>query len=325
MSPAARTPTFSIIIEWENVRFIDLDRTREMLRILRTELKSIQPPPRLPEVLFLYTVQNVPETLVRQVLAEDFKPDDVPAITRVMPTDNLRYYEQKNFGAKHTTGEIKILLDSDVLPEPGWLAALLKSFEDPRVHVAAGQTYMAYDSFYTRAFALFWCWPLRDTTPGLTPSKIFHANNVAYRSEIFDAYPFPNLPTNRDQCTMAATTMCADGVGIFYQKEARAAHPPPDGFWNFIKKGINDGRDQALLRRYRERSNLPEMRHIYWNFAQGVTRNFHKFRKQYRDVGLSPVGAVAGFWLAVIWYGLKAFGEFLTVKRPELVTRLFPV
>ena len=193
MSVAARTPTFSIIIEWENVRFIDLNRTREMLRVLRTELKTIQPPLRPPEVLFLYTVQNVPEALVRQVLADDFKPEDVPAITRVIPTDNLRYYEQKNFGAAHSSGEIKILLDSDVLPEAGWLSAMLKSFEDPRVHVVAGQTYMAYDSFYTRAFALFWCWPLRDTTPGLTPSKIFHANNVAYRSEIYDAYPFPNL------------------------------------------------------------------------------------------------------------------------------------
>ena len=48
------TPTFSVSIEWENSRFADLDRTRQMLRALRSQLIELTPPAEPPCVNLLY-------------------------------------------------------------------------------------------------------------------------------------------------------------------------------------------------------------------------------------------------------------------------------
>lgn len=316
-------PTFSITIEWENARFAELKRTRRMLRELRAQLIELAPETP-PEILFLYSPDHVSEALVRDVIAEDFYPKTVPAVTRIMATDNLRYYEQKNYGAQHTGGDIKIFLDSDVVPERGWLRALLSSFENPEVGVVGGQTYMEYRGLYTRAFALFWIWQLRDPGQGLVPASKFYANNVAFRSEIFAAHPFPDLATNRDQCTVLARELCAAKVGLFLQKSARVSHPPPRGAWNFIKKAINDGRDQALIRA-EERRNTSMWKGVWWNFRNGLVRSRARFRTEYHKVGLNPITAEFGYGLAILWYALRAFGEVLTLTRPSLVPRLFPV
>ena len=320
-----RLPSFSITIEWENARFAELIRTRRMLRELRAQLIDLEPDLAAPpEVLFLYSPENVPEEVVQDVIAEDFHPKTVPAVTRIIATDNLRYYEQKNYGAQHSGGDIKVFLDSDVVPERGWLRALLSSFENPDVGVVGGQTYLEYRTLYTRAFALFWVWQLRDPGHGLVPAAKFFANNVAFRSEVFAAHPFPDLPTNRDQCTRLARQLISANVGVFLQKDARVSHPPPRGIWNFIKKAINDGRDQALIRAD-ERRNTPMWKGVWWNFVNGLTRSRARFRAEYHRVGLNPITVELAYSLAVIWYALRAVGELLTLARPSLVPRLFPV
>jgi len=316
-------PTFSITIEWENARFAELVRTRRMLRELRAQLIELAPAVP-PEILFLFSPQNVSESVVRDVVAEDFHPQTVPAVTRIVATDNLRYYEQKNYGAQHSGGDIKVFLDSDVVPERGWLRAILRSFEAPEVGAVGGQTYLEYDSLYTKAFALFWVWQLRDPGEGLVPAPRFYANNVAFRADVFAACPFPDLPTNRDQCTVLARELGRRNIGLYLQKSARVSHPPPRGFWNFVKKAVNDGRDQALLRA-EERLNTSPWRGVWWNFRNGLARSYRRFRAEYRKVRLGPVGAVIGFGLAVAWYALRALGEGLTLVRPSLVPRYFPV
>lgn len=317
-------PTFSVIVEWENARFAELGRTRKTLRALRAQLEELAPDTP-PEVVFLYTRENICGEMVRRVIAEEFQPATAAALTRIVETEGLRYYEQKNFGARIAGGDIKVFLDCDVVPEPGWLRALLSSFTRAEVAVAAGQTYIEYDSLYSRAVALFWFCPLRDPRPGLAPTHVFHANNVAFRAEVFAAFPFPDLPTNRDQCLMLARRFQAAGVGLYTQRDARAGHPVPLGLWYFIRKAINDGRDQALLRGIGEYSTLPRARHVWWNFRNGVVRNFHRFRKHRRDVGLGPIAAAVAFAIAVAWYAFKAVGEALTELNPRLVPRLFPV
>jgi hypothetical protein len=316
-------PTFSITIEWENARFAELVRTRRMLRELRAQLIELAPPVP-PEILFLYSPGHVPEALVRDVIAEGFHPQTVPAVTRIVATDNLRYYEQKNYGAQHSGGDIKVFLDSDVVPERGWLRSILESFEKPEVGAVGGQTYLEFDSFYTKAFALFWVWQLRDPAEGLVPARLFYANNVAFRADVFAACPFPDLPTNRDQCTVLARELSRRGIGLYLQKSARVSHPPPRGFWNFVKKAVNDGRDQALMRAD-QRLNTSPWRGVYWNFRNGLVRSYRRFRTEHRKVRLGPIGAVAGYGLAVAWYALRALGEGLTLVRPSLVPRYFPV
>jgi glycosyltransferase involved in cell wall biosynthesis len=43
---------------------------------------------------------------------------------RAIAADGAHYYQLKNVGARAATGDIIALLDADVIPEPGWLAAV---------------------------------------------------------------------------------------------------------------------------------------------------------------------------------------------------------
>ncbi len=324
---AASLPTFSIAIEWENARFAELERTRRMLRALREQLCDLPAQPEPPQIIFIYDREVIDGEMVQNVVAEEFKPELVPARTRIIATQGLRYYEQKNFGALQTDTEVKIFLDCDVVPEPGWLAALLDSFQNPEVGTVAGQTYIEYDNtLYSKAFALFWFFPLRDPNNELHRSTHFHANNVAFRSDIFARFPFPDIAAYRGHCGVLADTLTANGVGIYVQKRARVSHPTPLGLHFFMARAMNNGRDDVLVARARVGRNSPlPLRSVYWNFFQSMKNSFRKFRKHAREVGLNPGSAVAAYVIPLSYFSLKALGELLTFMRPNLVCRLFKV
>ena len=318
-------PTFSIVIEWENARFADLERTRRMLRTLRDQLIHIQAPLQPPQIIFLYDCGIIDEALVRQVVDDEFKPENLPALTRIIPTDGLRYYEQKNFGALQTDVEIKIFLDCDVVPEPGWLGAILESFQNPEVGVVAGETYIECTSLYNRAFALFWFFGLRDPSDDLRRAATFYANNVAFRADVFAQHSFPNLQTYRGQCYVLSETLHANGIGLFVQKRARVSHPVPIGLWFFIARALNAGRDEILCDAHLNRRNRLLLPSICRRYKNSVVGSFQKFRKHARDVELGTVAAIAAYGIAFAYLSLKAIGEVLTFIHPNLVWRLFKV
>jgi cellulose synthase/poly-beta-1,6-N-acetylglucosamine synthase-like glycosyltransferase len=85
---------------------------------------------------------------------------------RIIPASGLHYYDLKNFGAKHSKGELIIFLDSDVIPENGWLIGLLESFQRPDVLVVGGNTYMTEGSLYEKSLALLYFFPRGSDTAG---------------------------------------------------------------------------------------------------------------------------------------------------------------
>jgi hypothetical protein len=320
-----RTPTFSISIEWENARFAELERTRRMLRELRRQLLALPPPARPPQINFLFDRRTIDSAMVESVIAAEFQPETVPAGTRIIPNEGLRYYEQKTFGARLYDGELTLFLDSDVVPEPGWLEAMLESFETADVGVVAGATYIECESFYSKAFALFWFFGLRDPAANLERATFFHANNCAFRSEVFLAHPFPDLPIYRGQCSVLCHRLEESGISIYLQKKARVAHPVPQTAWYFLARAMNNGRDEVLVQDLVARRNRPPLRTVFWNFRAGMLKSFRKIRGHARDVQLTPVAAVAAYAVALAYFGLKAMGELITHLRPNLVARLFPV
>ena len=69
MLDATPTPTFSISIEWENMRFAELQRTRRMLRALREQLLALSPPPVPPQINLLYDRHSIDGDMVRRIVA----------------------------------------------------------------------------------------------------------------------------------------------------------------------------------------------------------------------------------------------------------------
>jgi hypothetical protein len=320
---AART--FSISIEWENARFAELERTRRMLRRLRQELIELPPPPEPPQVVVLYDRFTIDGALVERVVEEEFRPAATPASLRIVASDHLRYYQQKNLGAAMTTGEIVMFLDCDVVPEPGWLRAMLAAFDDPAVGVVGGETYVELGGFFSRAFALFWLFSLRPEGSGVSRSTFFHANNVAFRREIFAAHGFPDMPIYRGQCTLLGDQIAAAQVGLFRSRDARAAHPYPATPGYFIARALHAGRDWVMVESARARDGQVPLRAVLTDYRQRLRDARQRIGRNRAAVKVGLLAAAAATGVAFVYLSLQAAGGMLTLARPNLLPRLMPI
>ena len=316
--------TFSIIIEWDNARLSEMDRARNMLIELYRQIDGLDPPCKVPpEVIIVFNTHEVNIDLIEKVVSEASKSSGVSAAANVHfhAAEGGRYYELKNLGARLTTGQILIFLDSDVIPESGWLAELLATLADTAVDVVGGSTYIESSDFYSKAFALFWFFPLRKEYPRLRKAHHFFANNVAFRRSVFEAYPFPVRRQSRGQCIELAETLVRNGIGLFIQERSRVSHPPPNGIRHFCLRAITQGHDR-LLNSYRGNAQaVRRLRTTYWVFSSNMRRSLRNTRNHYRDVGLGVGGAMLAVLLALVYYLMMAFGELLTRISPGFVQR----
>lgn len=318
-------PSLSVVIEWDNARISELERTRRMLRELASQLRHLRDRFDRPvEVLFLHDVAQVERAVISATLEAAF---DVPpdlATVAIHATDGLGYYELKNYGADSSAAEILLFLDSDVIPEPGWLERLLSSFERDDVGVVCGNTYVDPEGLYAKAFALFWFFPLRRPDGRLVPASQFFANNVAFRRSVFR--PFPPSRQFRGQCVALARTLrFEDRVRIYRQEAAQVSHPPPNGFGHFFNRALCEGHDNLLA--FESLAGRPVgglkfyLRRLRGNLADA----FGRIRTNRRSVALGPGGAALAAGLAVVYYGLVFVGELLSARDPVLIERNFPV
>lgn len=315
--------TFSIVIEWENARLSELGLAREMLRQLHEQLVEVDYP--RPEIIILHDKDNVDAQLIEKVVGEVSGSRAWPADIRIIPTAGLEYYEQKNFGAHQSDADLIIFLDSDVIPERGWLAGLLEAFENPDIQVVAGDTYVSLEGFYNKAFALFWLFALRTEGDGLVRTNNFFANNVAFRRETFEAFGgYPNLPSFRGQCAALSEALREGGVDPLLQKGSRVSHPPPNGLRHFINRALCAGHDQMINRQHGKRRFASLLTpFIFYLYALG--RSLKRSIKRHRDVQLGPIGAAGAFGIAACYYTLRFTGALLTLVRPDLFHRHFAI
>lgn len=321
-------PSVSVVIEWENARLSELGRARRMLAALAEQLAALEERMNAPpELIVLHDQDAVDPALIIGCVEEAF--GDPPRIAlRTVPTDGAGYYAQKNRGAEMASRELVLFLDSDVVPEPGWLAALLEGFSDPRVGVACGNTYVEPEGFAAKAFALFWFFPLRSAVPAdaaPVESEHFFANNVAFRRELFLSYRFPDLPMLRGQCVALARRLRQDGHSILIDRRARVSHPPPNGFSHFVRRALCEGHDAVQQDRLRGGGRYGHGLGTPYRFARSVWQAGRRILGHRREVGLGPVGAAAAFGMAVGYYGLCVVGEVLGRVSPETVRRRLAV
>ncbi len=325
--PLPRRPvSFSVVIEWDNARLSELGRTHRMLAQLAAQLAALDPARFfLRQVLFAFDRTRVQRELVEGIVRGALSGCLRTGRLGLLATDCLGYYELKNAGARRCDGEVVVFLDSDIVPEDGWLRRLLGPFRDPRIRVVAGSAYIEPQGFYSKAVALWWFFPLRDAHGGLRPTNRFFANNIAFRRELFLATGFPRTATFRGQCILLANRLRRSGVQILERRDARVAHPPPNGGWHFVCRALCEGHDNALLAGSGREPAAASWRASWKRLRSLIAQARARVRRNRAALGLGPLAGAGATLLACAYYLLGFCGERIALRRPGIIRKYFPV
>ena len=324
-------PRLSIVVEWANTDWAGVARSATMLGEVARQARALAAKgPLGPLAVELLVVQSHGTTTAPAVVdaflgAQTAAGNEAFIDCHVMTAPDTGYYGLKNYGASRARGEIIVFVDSDVVPEDGWLAALLAPMADSAVEVVAGHAYIASGGPYHKAFALCWFFPLRlEHEPRASAPPLF-ANNVAMRRETAVRYPFATEgATSRGACLELIRQLTAAGIVIHGARDARVAHPPPNGLAHFVARGLAQGRDRFL----RAQAGAPGEEAVAASFtraARHIGRSLARIATRRHEVHLSLLEVPLAAGVAVSYYTLYLAGELLTRLRPGMMVQRFRI
>ena len=331
---APRPLRLSLIVEWENTRLSGIRRARALLDVLGRQWRAIVErdyPATLPleGAGFLDHLDPRPELVVvsGRVLSGETR-EEIRRRTQkafdlgIHVVEGFEYYPLKNLGASRATGDLLLFVDSDVLPDDGWLAHLLGSFGRPDVHIVSGQTYVAPSDVFTRAFALGWTFDLRDESARFEPCRKLYSNNLAFRAEFFPRDGFPSLgPRTRGASSVLRQKLNDVGIGTWQNFRACVDHPPPASTRHFVIRALAHGRDRYMTNSTQR--HLGGLRNSLGTAAKRLTRSFKNTLLHRQRVGLPWWQVPAALAIMSTYYGFFALGGILTHISPEAMGRRF--
>jgi hypothetical protein len=124
---------------------------------------------------------------------------------RAIAADGAQYYQLKNVGARAARGDVVALLDTDVVPDRGWLAAVDASME-AGVDFSAGISHRSYSEsavplpeiILDLAGSISWGFVLGAAAGDWIEPRGFLSHNIAFRRpvllpflETYLAHQFP--------------------------------------------------------------------------------------------------------------------------------------
>jgi hypothetical protein len=335
--PPAETRRLSIIVEWANTRRHGTPRAWRMLDVLIEQWQAIAArdfPASLPAdgARFLRGLDPRAELLIASgdVTDPEFEkevrrrvPDDCLALA-VLVCEGLGYHPLKRFGAEHASGDILLFLDSDVVPDPGWLAHLLASFANPDVHVVFGQAYVAPTSLFTRTFALGWIYDLRDEPGRLAVHHRLFPNNTAFRAEVYRRTGFrPIGRRTRGATTQLQAELSSLGFSVWQNSSARVDHPAPLGFHHLAVRALAHARDYYM--KSSEERHLGGLATSLGVGARRLARACYNTFRYHRRVGLKLWQVPAALGILTGFYGIWFAGALFTHIRPAAMGHRFRV
>jgi hypothetical protein len=319
-------PRATIVIEWENVQLSEQSRCREMLRILSRQMQELHRSACSStavgatfELLVLYDSDKCDGEQVRSIVVPYLSEAVSICNLRVLAAPGMTYYQQKNFGARDASADLVVYLDSDVIPESHWLIGILSPFADPSVKVVCGNSYLSFSNAYSKAFALFWFFPLRAQKAFFERRRTFFANNVAFRRNVLLDYPFAAVNgTTRGSCIALAHELTANGIEIYCHSAAQVSHPAPNGLKHFLIRGLAQGRDHVFTRRALGKGSFLR------TFPKQCLLPFRaiwKILRHHRKVGLSVREMPVAISVAIAYNLLAVTGELITRLAPSYARR----
>jgi hypothetical protein len=311
--PNVAAPYLSVMVELDNILHSTIDRARTMLVRLLDQLRQNELEPRA-EILVTYDETAVSLTDVHRIVSPTVMAE-YPFI-QFVATRGLRYFSLKNEGARRAKGEILLFVDSDCLPEDGWLRELLQPFRDSEIDIVTGNSYIDRDTFYAKTFALGWYFPPRLPDGPLVRTRVTYVNTLAMRRRIFERYPFPDVTTlYMGQGVTWNRTLAENGVPIFLNPRARVAHPPPV----FLRSAIVNGYDTAQRTRKPGDSKLLSLKIVGSNFRNNIGAMVRRIRLGHREVGLSRASVPFAVALAGTYWSLWSLFELIARWAPRLI------
>lgn len=310
-------PSFSIIVETENLSTADLAGLAECLDSLKHQ--SIAP--ATADNVWLINSGNVPEELLQDVRTV------YPWVTIHHVEAALNYYDSKMYGVSLASGDIIIFADSDCCYSPNWLESMLTSFaQDASIQVVAGETAMAITGPYSLAMAMTYIFPPFGRKQSLHAAAGYYCNNVAFRREFLQHCPIPSkLPIYRGNCSTHAATIKKLGHTIWKQPQARATHAPPENlahfFWRFLLMGSDDwlmGRKAQKVNQFDESLTAGQL--LLNRFLKALRRGRTVLREQPARLLYLPVAlpiALASLGLMCIGFAIAAISPYFLLSSFE--------
>lgn len=319
--------TVTIVLEWENVLLAGMDRSRRMLTQLDTQVPAYAAAHGVTfELLVISNPEEVDPSIPQSVVPEHIDAARWPGRIDYLQAPGLHYFEQKNFGAERATSEIVLFVDSDVIPDDGWLARMLSQFDDPKTEVVAGCTYLDDRTVLERCFSLFWFFPPKQPRAEVYDSTSFFANNVAFRRQVFLDNEFPIAESFRGQGLEMAGRLLKKGHKIRRHGEAWVNHPSPNGFRHAFVRAVVNGHDTVYWNRRLKRgwlttSPLGAIYRFAHDGAIVVQRVFRRRRKVHAGLPLASLAVVVG----VTFRFVVMVSEWVAFVSPGLIRRNFSI
>jgi GT2 family glycosyltransferase len=231
------------------------DRRWEVLTASIDATLDQRPPPR---EIVLVVDHNDP--LLRRCRAQ------MPQQVRVLPNTKARGLSgARNTGIQHATGALVIFLDDDAVPEPGWMAALLRPYTDPRVAGVGGGVVPAWNAGQPQWLpAEFW-WTVGCSYKGLptdsAPIRNAIGANMSFRRSVFEEVGsftdgigrLGSVPLGCEETEFSIRLrQQMPHVVILYVPHARVSHLVPDerARWRyFVSRCWSEGLSKALVAR----------------------------------------------------------------------------
>jgi hypothetical protein len=321
-----RSGDFAVVMEMENAIFISWSEVGETLRVVAAQVGEVLTAgqARLPQVIFVHAGEHGESAeLLEGVRREAPRLFDVADVQCVSVPDG-RYYELKNAGLAAAARDVIVLLDSDTIPEAGWLRELVAPFADEGTIAASGHTYLGHSTFVSRTLAMVWVFPLRDHDAGAAQRRALNVNNCALRAAWFRAHPFPIDHGFKVSCTKFMRQMNVNGVALL-RPPAYAKHAPLTGWRFLVWRALVTGRDAD--RKYtdmKSASRFMRMLHAVRFLWKMECRTIRRVVAHHRHVALPPREIPAALVVGCGFYALAFLGQTarllgLTTDGPELV------
>ena len=318
----------SIVLEWENAVLSELKRTESLLYQIFLQGKNSN---QEIELIILHNSQLVKEDFIIDFLNKPLEKvggiNSLEFEIKIEDVKDAHYYELKNRGVEIATGNVIIVVDSDIIPDSNWLESLINSHLQYPDAVIGGLTSIDHSDIIGKSFALGWFFPIQKNQIGLLKTNQISANNYIAKRELLLATGYQEMAEGmtRGACEILWKNLHKKGISIYRNLEARATHPYPNGFVHFFNRGMAEGRDALFLIEESRKNEINSTFQLFKEYGLRCKKVVKNTFNEKKHVGLKSwqIPVVLGVMLS--YYQLYLLGGLIAKISPDYSRRSWQI